>query len=175
MFLSFWERVLEVFSRERCYWKFCTSSSDITVHREVRKTCHVGSAFADKHVLDTNGSTDILLKNNTKLSLDNLIVAPMVQHNILSIRHLVTKGYTVTFSLTEDMIVRDKAGLTVASAPWDEKSGGYFLHCTNTFSDKQFVLLHIPTNLLLVKYYTTGLVMLVPSTLSVSSCHTQAC
>ena len=35
--------------------------------------------------------------------------------------------------------MRDKAGLTVASAPWDEQSGGYFIHCTNTFSEKQYV------------------------------------
>ena len=61
----------------------------------------------------------------------------MVQHNILSIRHLVKKGYTVTFSLAEDMVVRDTSGLTVASAPWDDQQGGYFLQATNSFTDKQ--------------------------------------
>ena len=53
--------------------------------------------------------------------------------------HLVKKSYTVTFSLSEDMVVRDSGGLTVASAPCDDQQGGYFLHPTSSFTDKQYM------------------------------------
>ena len=53
------------------------------------------SEFSCKHIVNEYGEMDILLNNKTKLSLENLIliVAPMVQHNILSMRHLVKKAF----------------------------------------------------------------------------------
>ena len=58
------------------------SSSLQSIHL-LDKPITLVSAFSDKHTVNEYGETDILRNDNTKLSLDNLIVAPMVQHNIL--------------------------------------------------------------------------------------------
>ena len=116
------------------------NSSDILYEVfPLQKPITLVSAFADKFLVNTEGSGNFMLANNKRLTLKNIVVAPKVKHNIISIRHLVLEDYTVVVSKRDDMVIRDRNNVTVATAPWCVSGGGYFLHCTNEFTRKQCV------------------------------------
>ena len=116
-----------------------TGNSSILKNIHKIPSIPVTSAFNHTVKLDRAGKLEVMLTNNIGLTVEETLVCEKVDGLILSTRDLAKAGYRVHQNCVERIDILNKNNHLVASAPWESAHGGYILHCTANYTEKQIL------------------------------------